>query len=81
MNKNIGTIITSIAIAAFLVFWSTIDNRLRTLETEIRSLRIQVTAVSTKLGVEWTPSLMNTEAQLNEQRVQRPGEDTKPLLR
>ena len=52
-NKTrFGNIITTIAIAVFLVFWTLIDRRLSNLESRMRSLELQVTAISVKLGID-----------------------------
>ena len=47
-----GNIIATIAIAVFLVFWTLIDRRLQNLEIRMRSLELQVTAISVRLGVD-----------------------------
>jgi len=52
-NKTkFGNIITTIAIAVFFVFWTLIDRRLSNLESRMRSLELQVTAISVQLGIE-----------------------------
>ena len=52
-NKTrFGNIIATIAIALFLVFWTLIDRRLQNLEDRMRSLELQVTAISVQLGIE-----------------------------
>ncbi len=81
MSKNIGHIIASIAIAAFLFVWSIVDYRLKTLETEMRGLRLQVTAISVKVGVEPKPLSMIKDTQSNLWPDKVGGEDTEPLTR
>ena len=52
-NKTrFGNIITTIAIAVFVIFWTLIDRRLSNLEARMRSLELQVTAISVQLGIE-----------------------------
>jgi hypothetical protein len=52
-NKTrFSNIITTIAIAVFLVFWTLIDRRLSNLESRMRSLELQVTAISVQLGID-----------------------------
>lgn len=52
-NKTrFGNIITTIAIVVFLTFWTLIDRRLSNLEARMRSLELQVTAISVKLGID-----------------------------
>ena len=47
-----GNIITQIAIVAFLFLWMIVDRRLQVLETRMRSLELNVTAISVRLGIE-----------------------------
>lgn len=51
-TNHYGNIITTIAIAVFLVLWSIIDRRLQGLEARMRSLELQVTAISVQLGID-----------------------------
>lgn len=51
-NNRYGNIITTIAIAVFLLLWTVIDRRLQDLETRMRSLELKVTAISAKLGID-----------------------------
>ena len=45
------TVITSVSIALFLLLWGLIDCRLKTLETRMRGVELQVTRISEKLGI------------------------------
>lgn len=47
-----GNIITTVALAVFLILWTIIDRRLQDLETRMRSLELKVTAISAKLGID-----------------------------
>lgn len=52
-NKTrFATIITTISIALFLVFWTLIDRRLQDLEIRLRTVENQLTAISVRLGIE-----------------------------
>ena len=72
-NKTrFGNIITTIAIAVFLVFWTLIDCRLSNLESRMRSLELQVTAISVQLGIDTTRQLSSDKAEpLHNQPVTR----------
>lgn len=50
--NHYGNIITTIAIAVFLILWTTIDRRLQDLEVRLRSLEQKVTAISVQLGID-----------------------------
>ena len=50
--NHYGNIITTIAIAVFLVLWTIIDRRLQGLEVRMRSLELKVTAISVQLGID-----------------------------
>jgi hypothetical protein len=47
-----GNIITTVALAVFLILWTIIDRRLQDLESRMRSLELKVTAISAKLGID-----------------------------
>lgn len=57
-----GNIITTIALAVFLVLWTVIDRRLQNLEARMRSLELQVTAISTRLGIDTETMLSSTHS-------------------
>ena len=57
-----GNIVTTIAIAVFLVLWTVIDRRLQSLEAHMRSLELQVTVISTRLGIDTETMLSSTHS-------------------
>lgn len=57
-----GNIITTIAIAVFLVLWTIIDRRLQGLEVRMRSLELKVTAISVQLGIDTDSQLSSDTA-------------------
>lgn len=57
-----GNIITKIAIVAFLFLWMIVDRRLQNLEARMRSLELQVTAISTRLGIDTEAMLSSTHS-------------------
>ena len=51
-TNHYGNIITTIAIAVFLVLWTIIDRRLQGLEVRMRSLELKVTAIAVQLSID-----------------------------
>jgi len=73
-KHSYATIITTIALALFALFWTMIDGRLRMLEVQVRSIDRQVTAISTRLGIE-QPGLTRSEQGRSGAAVASPLED------
>src|SRR4030042_2040831 len=50
-NHSYAKIITTIALALFALFWTTIDGQLKTLDARLRCVETQIAAISAQLGV------------------------------
>lgn len=51
-NRSHATIITTIALALFALFWTTIDAQLKGLDVRLRCVEQQIAAISARLGIE-----------------------------
>jgi len=51
MKNNYPTIITTVALALFVLLWGLVDRRLCALEERQRLIEIKVTAIGTHLGI------------------------------
>jgi hypothetical protein len=51
MDRSYRIIITTIALALFTLFWTTIDGQLKVLDARLRCMEIQVAAISASLGI------------------------------
>lgn len=79
-NHPYAKIITTIALAAFALFWTTVDGRLKALEIRLRAVENQITAISTTLGIDQSalnnsqkgPARPSAAARLNDPGIPGP---------
>ena len=50
-SKPWAIIITTVALALFTLFWTTIDGQLKALDVRLRAVEQQIAAISNQLGI------------------------------
>ena len=73
-KPNYATVITTVAVALLLLFFTTISAQIGALESRLRSVEQQLTAISTSLGIR-QPGLTSSQQGRSGAAVASPLED------